>query len=207
MSWSWRDIKRYICDGIKIAIESGAAIAEAPLTALLAPEIGPAAPIVAWAIVWIAQHTAEGLRGYACDSSSEDAAIKALRQKFGLRFNEILNAELLRRAQAEHARHQFLALGEGAAILPLTGLNSPARPLASQVLARQVTDMNPTPLHPIVSAPSVTPFSGAPVEHAKIGIASWPRMDDARIKKYQQWDRYQDTWNGQPHATFPKVGF
>lgn len=219
-----------------MAIQAGAKIAPAPLTALLAPEIGPAAPFVAEAIVWIAEHTAEGLRGWVCDAPDVDPeilrrALEYARKQMGIFQNTVegIGREIALAAAAMAAkRRAFFEAGEDAALI---GMNQPNnRPLASQHFA-QLADIatrgGPTvmadlaaetmgraipvggtaPIFPIVSGPHATGFTPQPIPRTVVGIATWPRMDEASARRFERWDRYQGTWNGQPNATFPKVGF
>lgn len=195
-------LKELICDNIGTALSMGSNLAVGPLTALLAPEIGPAAPFVAKAIVWIAEHTIGGLASWVCDSPQGQKTLKGAEEHVQALSSSGIGAQVSRIEQSQKALAEH-----GKDMAPLK-VRVPGPSPGAQVLAESVTSgVPPIPTFPIVSGKTPTGFTPQPIQHPRIGIEFWPRQDDPRAKRYYHWDRYQSTWNGQPNATFPKVGW
>jgi hypothetical protein len=145
----------------------------------------------------IAEHTIGGLAAYACGDKKDekilDQAVAHVQRMMPL-------SPSIANSQAALAAHHVN-------MEPLR-VKVPARSKGASKLAEGVSvGVPPIPIYPIVSGKTPTAFTPQPIPITRVGIETWPRMDAPDAKKYYHWDRYQSTWNGQPNATYPKVGW
>lgn len=187
-------LENYVCKYADMAIEMGENPAVGALTTALTPEIGPAlAAIVAKAIVWLSKHVAGGLKNLVCT------------------FDKVTIGEAIDIATGHRYKAREEAYSPPHAIEDFTTRKGslpervPARPLASRILDEQTYGQLAT--FPLVQHPAATGFTPMPIPVTTVGIEVWPRMDSKKAALYNQKSRYEGTYNGQPHATYPQVGF
>lgn len=190
MSWS-----EIICKSIKKATKAGIELSTGPLTSFLAP-LGFIAPVVARAISFLAQELGGSIADWACnaDSVERDSMVKeAVAFARGVPNSTRLSQDAL-------AEHPYNNVGPPFVI--------PPRSAGAEALAASTA--GGMPFYPSLHSDDSSGLSGftpIPLPRPVVGLSFWPRMDTPAARRYEHWDRYQGTNNGQPHATFPKVGW
>lgn len=187
-----------ICEWIPKVLSSGATLAEGPLTALLLPEIGPAAPFVAAGILWVAEHTIGGLANFICDETGHGEEARKQQAKLAEAANYAKRTVKTARIRPSAATSQAM-MREYA-----TGNIPPSEPSTLQAVARAKMGVT-EPIAPVVLPPTVVGFAPNPLYAQKeyVNVLYQPEQ----TVWAHMYERRQGTYNGQPNATFVKVGF
>lgn len=198
-------LRDMICEMIPKALEAGVTIAEVPLTAFLTPEVGPLAPVVAMGILWVAQHAAGGLADWVCDKTgyreklASEAAEHAAEGYPASRGYRATDARDATTKKVQGAMREFSSGNMQPPAIPAV----PRPQILMEHLGARLPEPSSQPIYPIVASPTITGFVPHPVEKPSLYFVETHPKSTREI----QWERYQGTYNGQPNATYPKVGF